>query len=49
MAGELAERHGLTVYDAAHLQLALDREGEIATVNQALGRAAAAEGLVVHR
>ena len=45
---DLAERHRLTVYDAAYLQLALDCEAEIATLDQALGRAAAAEGLVVH-
>ncbi len=46
---ELAERHGLTVYDAAYLQLALDCEAEMATLDHALGRAAEAEGLVVHR
>lgn len=45
---ELAQRHGLTVYDAAYLQLALDCEAELATQDRALGRAAAAEGLVVH-
>ncbi len=45
---ELAERHGLTVYDAAYLQLALDCDAEIATQDPALGKAAAAEGLVVH-
>jgi len=45
---ELAAQHRLTVYDAAYLQLALDCEAEIATLDQALGRAAAAEGLVVH-
>ena len=44
----LADRHRLTVYDAAYLQLALDCEAEIATQDRALGRAAAAEGLVVH-
>jgi predicted nucleic acid-binding protein len=44
----LADKHRLTVYDAAYLQLALDCEAEIATQDQALGRAAAAEGLVVH-
>ena len=47
-AVDLAERHGLTVYDAAYLQLALDCEAEIATLDGALARAAAAEGLIVH-
>jgi len=44
----LAARHGLTVYDAAYLQLALHLEAELATRDKALARAARAEGLVVH-
>ena len=44
----LADKHRLTVYDAAYLQLALDCEAEIATQDLALGQAAAAEGLIVH-
>jgi predicted nucleic acid-binding protein len=44
---ELAARHGLTVYDAAYLQLALEVDGELATCDRALARACRAEGLVV--
>lgn len=44
----LASRHRLTVYDAAYLQLALELEGELATSDKALARAARAEGLTVH-
>lgn len=44
---EIAHRHGLSVYDAAYLQLAIDVEGELATLDGALARAAAAEGLEV--
>ena len=39
----LAERHGLTVYDALCLQLAIDVDGSLATYDKALARAAAAE------
>lgn len=39
----LAERHGLTVYDALYLQLAIDVDGTIATCDRALARAATAE------
>lgn len=39
----LADSHGLTVYDALYLQLALDVEGELATLDQDLRRAATAE------
>ncbi len=46
---ELAEWHGLTMYEAAYLRLAVDCDAEIATLDQALGRAAEAEGLIVHR
>lgn len=44
---ELAARHGLTVYDAAYLQLVLDVEGELATCDGALARAAEREGIAV--
>jgi predicted nucleic acid-binding protein len=39
----LAERHGLTVYDAAYLELALRRGLPLATLDQDLRRAASAE------
>lgn len=39
----LAELHGLTVYDALYLQLAIDVEGELATLDAELLAAAAAE------
>ena len=42
---DLAYRHGLTVYDALYLQLALDVEGELATLDKDLAAAAAAEGV----
>jgi predicted nucleic acid-binding protein len=44
---ELAARHDLTVYDALYLQLAIDVDGELATLDQALVRAASAEGVEV--
>lgn len=44
---DLADRHGLTVYDALYLQLALDVDGELATLNQALRRAAIDQDLTV--
>lgn len=44
---ELASRHGLTVYDAAYLQLVLDVEGVLATCDRALVRAARAEDIDV--
>ena len=40
---DLADRHGLTVYDALYLQLALDVDGGLATLDEALRRAAEAE------
>ena len=46
-AVELADRHGLTVYDALYLQLALDVEGELATLDSDLQRAAIAENVLV--
>lgn len=44
---DLADRHGLTVYDAIYLQLALDVDGELATLDKDLITAAAAEGVGV--
>jgi predicted nucleic acid-binding protein len=41
----LAERHQLSVYDAAYLWLAIDVDGELATLDRQLARAAAAEGV----
>ena len=41
----LADEHGLTVYDALYLQLALDVGGELVTLDVDLGRAAEAEGV----
>jgi predicted nucleic acid-binding protein len=43
----LAERHRLTVYDGAYLDLAIDIDGDMATLDRALARAAVAEGLSV--
>ena len=43
----LARAHGLTVYDAAYLELALRQRLPLATLDQALRKAAAAEGLVL--
>ena len=44
---ELADRHRLTVYDALYLDLALDIDAELATLDQDLAAAAAAEGVAV--
>jgi predicted nucleic acid-binding protein len=44
---ELADRHGLTVYDAAYLELAIDVDAELATDDRDLRRAAQAEGIVL--
>lgn len=44
---DLADRHRLTVYDALYLQLALDVDGELATLDGDLRRAAAAEGVTL--
>ena len=46
-AVELADRHGLTVYDAGYLQLALELDGELATLDRALAQAARTEGVGV--
>lgn len=45
MAMALAERHGLSVYDGTYLWLAIDIDGELATFDKGLARAAAAEGV----
>ena len=41
----LAKRHGLSFYDALYLELAERRRAELATLDRALGRVAAAEGV----
>lgn len=41
----LAGAHGLSVYDAAYLELAMRRRCELATLDRALARAAAAAGV----
>jgi predicted nucleic acid-binding protein len=43
----LARRHGLTVYDALYLDLALRRDAELASLDAALVHAARAEGVTV--
>ena len=45
IAFTLAERHGLSFYDAVYLELAKRRFVPLATFDKALGRAAAAERL----
>jgi len=40
---ELAERHGLTVYDASYLWLAIDLDADLATTDRALVEAAESE------
>lgn len=47
-AMELAATHGLTLYDACYLELAISRECALATFDDALTRAAQAERIVVH-
>ena len=44
---ELAERHRLTVNDALYLDLALDVDGGLATLDRDLARAASDEGVPV--
>ena len=44
---ELADRHGLSVYDAAYLDLAIDVDGELATLDQPLRAAAESEGVAL--
>ncbi len=43
----LCDRHTLTVYDAANLELALRRHLPLAILDHELRRAAAAEGVVL--
>jgi predicted nucleic acid-binding protein len=43
----LAARHGLSVYDATYLWLAIDIDGELATLDQDLARAAEVEGVAL--
>ena len=45
-AFSLARSHGLTYYDAMYLELAKRKGAELATLDRALGRAAASEELV---
>ena len=44
---ELAERYGLTLYDASYLELALRRSLPLATFDKALKRAAELAGITV--
>ena len=44
----LAERRGLTVYDASYLELALRSGFDLITLERELADAAAAEGVAVH-
>lgn len=44
----LANRYGLTAYDAAYLELALRLGAELATHDRQLRKAAIAEGIVTH-
>ena len=46
-AMDLARKHGITFYDALYLELALRMTAELATLDNALARAAANEGLDV--
>lgn len=44
---QFAERHGLTLYDAAYLELAMRRRVPLASLDADLRRAAQAEGIVL--
>ena len=44
----IAERHGLSTYDASYLELALRLGGDLITLDRELADAAAAEGVAVH-
>ena len=44
-AFDLADRHRLTIYDAAYLEAALRNAAPLATLHKALARAAASQGL----
>ena len=48
-AFELAELHTLSFYDAIYLELAIRREGELATLDRALSLAASIEGVMLSR
>ncbi|MEZ5835048.1 MAG: type II toxin-antitoxin system VapC family toxin [Geminicoccaceae bacterium] len=43
----LARRHGLTVYDALYLELALRKGGDLVTLDKALAKAVRAEGIAI--
>lgn len=43
----LARRHGLTVYDAAYIELALRRSARLASLDKAMVRAARSEGVAI--
>jgi len=45
---DLAERHALSTYDAAYLELAARQGATLITLDKALGSAAAAAGVPVH-
>jgi len=45
---DLAERHALSTYDAAYLELAARQGATLITLDKALGAAAAAAGVAVH-
>lgn len=45
----LAQTHGLTFYDAVYLELSIRRNAMLATLDNALGRAAVAAGLTLLR
>ncbi|MEI9963675.1 MAG: type II toxin-antitoxin system VapC family toxin [Caulobacteraceae bacterium] len=44
----LSDKHGLTVYDAAYLEMAVRLDADLATLDTALVEAARAEGVRVH-
>ena len=44
-AVDLADRHGLSAYDASYLALAIEIDAELATLDRDLARAAEAEGV----
>ena len=46
-AFDLARAHGLSLYDAMYLELARRESAELVTLDRTLGRAAAAEGVLV--
>lgn len=48
-AYRLAQAHGLTFYDAVYLELALRRNAMLATLDNALSRAASAAGVMLLR